>query len=116
MVQLAEQAMPVSVRIAGVSAPKPEQLEAIRTLVSETGLNQQVTVLLNPDDWIYRDRKPRKILASVTLGNGTDLGLLLIEKRIVHFHPPPPYKMSRNLACRYALADRQGPAKDLNIE
>ena len=112
-VRLAEAGTPVTVRLVGVSDPKRSDARAVRSFVLDKAGKHVVSIVLNPDDWAYRDTKPKEVLASITLEDGSDLGLLLIEKKLVHFRPPPPYKMSRYLACRYKLADQAAGAQRL---
>jgi hypothetical protein len=115
IVRLSESDTQLSVRIAGVRLSNERSaVQTFKALARNRLVNQPVSVQVNPDDWLSHPHKPRQVTASVNLGDGTDIGLLLIENAIAHFRKPPPYKMSGNLACRYRHADRISSGTELN--
>ena len=114
-VRLSESDTQLSVRIAGVRFLNDRAaVRAFKELARSRLVNQSVSVFVNPDEWLSRPHKPRQVTASVNLGDGTDIGLLLIENAIAHFRKPPPYKMSGYLACRYRHADLISSGAELN--
>jgi hypothetical protein len=105
-VRLSEGDTQLSVRIAGVRFLNDRAaVRAFKELARKRLVNQSVSVFVNPHEWLSRPHKPRQVIASVNLGDGTDIGLLLIENALAHFRKQRPYRISRNLTCRCRLAD-----------
>jgi hypothetical protein len=104
-IRLSESGDNITVRIPGIRLRKERDAKVALLQIVRERANKPVSIMMNPSDWAFRDIKPKKVVASITLQDGSDLGLLLISSKIAHFREPSPYKMSRNLACRYRVSD-----------
>jgi endonuclease YncB( thermonuclease family) len=105
-VRLSDTGTKVTVRLAGIAPPKKHVARtAFEQFIRDRVGKDSVSILM-PHRWTFSSIKPRNVTATITMKGGADLGLLLIENKHAHFREPPPYTMSRNLACRYRLSDQ----------
>jgi len=96
----------VTVHLAGIAPPKqPDAKAAFEQFVRDKSGDKALTVLM-PSDWTFASVKPKDVTASIKLQDSSDLGLLVIENKLARFREPPPYKMSRALACQYRRSDQ----------
>ena len=76
----------------------------------KTALNKTGEVMVNPDDWVFRKKKPREVTGVVWSGS-TDLGLLLLALGLARTEEPHPYKISAYTMCQYRQTERDAKSK-----
>ena len=86
------------VSLAGVS---DEQTLAAKALLSLLVLNQEVTVLVNPNNATAQN------VAGVVQAQTKDVNREMIEAGASRYQPPAPYVMSDHSACVYRIVERQ---------
>ena len=102
LVTLADDHRSLRVHIAAIALEhrKPFSKQA-RTLLREMLLNKPVEIMVNPDRWDFRDKRPERVTGVVHVSQGPpdDVGLSLLAQGLVRFKAPRPYTMSHYICA-----------------